>query len=257
MKACLLIHGYLGTPFELEPLVSPLESLGLAAHLVTLPGHNSSLAEFRRATFADWAAHAEAEYDSLAAEYEDVIVIGFSLGGALALHLAEERKPCAVVTLAAPVFPARAWPAQAAGWLSIFLPGKKNLRPCTPESQRFAPWQGYKDVVHPPHFYGMYKGFTGIRKKLANVEAPIMIFHDKRDRVVNVKNAELIARELSSERIELELTNIKENVTAHHVLVTHQESSTYIISRLRSFIASVLGLPEAPLLDKTQGFAHS
>lgn len=243
MTACLLIHGYMGTPFEMEPLVGPLEGLGLFVRLVTLPGHASSVENFRRSGFPDWAAEAEAEYDRLAAEYDNVIVIGFSLGGALALCLAEEREPKIVITLAAPVFPPGTWPAQLRDWLGIFLPGKKILRPHRPEAQGIAPWRGYKHVAHPPHFYSIFKGLTAVRKNLGRVKVPIMIFHDFGDKIMRSENAEAISREVSSERVELEVTHIKEDLTVRHIITTHRETRNYIINRMRSFVAEVCGLP--------------
>lgn len=243
MTVCLLIHGYMGAPFELEPLAAPLEDLGLTVRLVTLPGHDGRAEEFRRTGFADWAAHARAEYDSLIAQGHEVIVVGFSLGGALALRLAEEREPKAVVTLAAPVFPRAAWPAQARDWLEVFLPGKKILRPHRPEAQGIAPWRGYKNVVHPPHFYSMYKGFTETGKNLDRVTAPILIFHDRRDCIVNSRNAEAVAGAVSSARVELELLSIKEDLTVHHIITTHRETRTHVINRTRVFVADVCGLP--------------
>lgn len=248
MTACLLIHGYLGGPFEVEPLAAVAEGLGLPARVVTLPGHASTVDEFRSASFTDWADHAEKEYDRLVADYDRVVVMGFSLGGALALHLAEERSPAAVVALAAPVFPRAAWPVQLLDWSRVFMPGRRFLRkfaakrPCHPACQSIAPWRGYKNVAHPPHFYGLCKGFTSIGGKLDKVAAPLLIIHDARDRVVNCRNAEAIARGVSSARCELEITGIEENVTVHHVLTTHRETKDFVVERVRDFVASVCGI---------------
>lgn len=233
----------MGSPFEMEPLAAPLADLGLAVRLVTLPGHAGRVEEFRRSGFADWAAWAEAEYDRLAGEHGSVIVLGFSLGGALALHLAEVRRPLAVITLAAPVFPPAAWPAQLRDWLAVFLPGKKALRPQHPAAQAVAPWQGYRNVAHPPHFYGLYKGFGAVRARLGEIEAPILIIHDRGDRIVNARNAEAIAGLVSSGRVELEITRIDEDLTVRHVLTTHRETRDWIIERVRAFAAEACGLP--------------
>lgn len=243
MTACLLIHGYMGTPFEMEPLAAPLEDLGLAVRLVTLPGHDSSADEFRRTGFPEWAARAEEEYDRLAAEYDDIIVIGFSLGGALALRLAEERRPRGVVTLAAPVFPPKAWPAQLRDWLGVFRPGKKLWRPHRPEAQSVAPWRGYKNVVHPPHFYSMYNGFGEVRKKLGLITAPVLVIHDAGDKIVNARNAAAIAEGVSSGRVESHISSIKEERTVRHIITTHRETRADVINRVRAFVADLCGLP--------------
>lgn len=252
MTAALLIHGYLGGPFEMEPLAAPLEDLGLSVRLVTLPGHASSVDELRRSTFKDWRVHIEQEYDRLLAEHDEVIVLGFSLGGALGLHLAETRSPKALITMAAPVFPPDLWYRQIRDWLGVFLPGKKLLRPYRAEAQGIAPWQGYKNVAHPPHFYDMCKGFAAVRRNLGKITAPIMIFHDFRDRVIHSDNASAISWGVSSRRVELEVTHIKEPFTVCHIITTHQETQHYIINRTRAFVAEICGLPRPALWARTR-----
>ncbi len=38
---CLLIHGFAGSTFEMEPLAPGLEALGCTVDIPTLPGHAS------------------------------------------------------------------------------------------------------------------------------------------------------------------------------------------------------------------------
>lgn len=256
---CLLIHGYLGNSFELRPLAAPLEALGLNVRLVTLPGHDSTLEEFRRTGFTDWLRHVEAEYDRAAQEYERIMVIGFSLGGALALHMAETRNPLAVVTLAAPVFPARSALRQLFDWMRIFMPlsritGQEKVhRPGSKETQEIAPWEGYREAPPVSQFYGILRGFRRIGKDLRKVSAPILVMHDIGDRVVNSDNAMAIIARVSSKRCELEITRMREELTVHHLITTHRETKNLVINRVRAFVASVCGLPEPGIWQEDPG----
>lgn len=240
---CLLIHGYLGTPFEMESLLAPLEGLGLDTRMITLPGHASTVEEFKKTYYRDWLAHAVHEYELAAAEYSYVIVIGFSLGGALALRLAELYSPKAVITLAAPVLPPPGWPQQMRDWALMFLPlirlFKKELalRPWKPEAKKIAPWQGYEGVAHPPQLYSMFRGFKKTRKDLAKIDCPALVMHDLRDRVVTSINALAIASGISSAQHELAFTKMRENITTHHMLTTHQETKGVVAETICSFIA--------------------
>ncbi|MDL2306947.1 alpha/beta fold hydrolase [Desulfovibrio sp. OttesenSCG-928-C06] len=225
----LLVHGYMGTPFEMEPLAGPLEALGIQARMVTLPGHAASLKEFQKTNYADWLAHVEDEYTKARAGAEKVLLVGYSLGGSLALELAVRHKPDGVVTISSPVFPARAMPRQSRDWGLLLLPVLRffvkevPMRPGRPESREIAPWQGYEGVAFPPQLYSLYKGVTHTGKRLRNVSCPLLVVHDLRDRLVNAENALGIARGVSSEQLELRFTAVRENVTSHHTITTHRE----------------------------------
>ena len=98
--ACLLLHGFGGSPFEMEPLVPGLTSLGCTVDLPTLPGHDSSVGEFRRTFFPDWLAYAEDRYLSLCRSHKLVIPNGFSMGGSLALLMVVMAPGVPLITVA-------------------------------------------------------------------------------------------------------------------------------------------------------------
>lgn len=255
---CLLIHGYLGSPFEMEPLAEPLRNLGLDVRLPVLPGHCSSISEFKKNNFDTWRSFIEQEYDKAQAEYENVAVIGLSLGGTFALHLAECRTPVAAVVMDAPVFPYMAWPGQAWDWSKLFLPVVRKfytnavLQPWDEESYKIAPWKGYTKVVHPVQQLNMLKGFRRVRKNLHKVTSPVLVMHDARDRAVRPENFLCIVQGVSSERLDCEMTKIRENRTIRHVVTTHEETRDYIIGRVSGFMAEVCNLP-CPAPQASQG----
>jgi carboxylesterase len=95
----LLIHGFMGTPKELRPLGRVLADAGVPAHGVLLPGFGASggLATTRR---ADWIAGANDAWDEVTRRYRRTVLVGFSMGGAVALHVAARRPPDRLVLLA-------------------------------------------------------------------------------------------------------------------------------------------------------------
>ncbi len=251
--ACLLLHGYLGSPLEMEPLVRPLRDLGLDVRLPTLPGHDSTLAEFKRNNFDTWSRFIEAEYDKALAERGRVIVIGLSLGGTFALHLGECRKPAAIVAIDTPVFPPSSSLRQLWGWLRLFcdpvraLVGTSTFKPWSAESNAISPWRGYDKVFHITQIFNMFRGFNRTRQNLGRISAPILIMHDVRDEVVTSDNALAVMRGVASENCRLEMTKILENVTIHHILTTHEETGSFVINRIRTFVCAVCGLPQPAL----------
>lgn len=103
----LLLHGLFSTPKLLSPWVDTLESAGYRVHTPANPGHDPvDLEVLGRVTLSDYIANALAAYDALA---ETPIVIGHSIGGLIAQHVAAARDPKALVLLA-PVPPGVLWP---------------------------------------------------------------------------------------------------------------------------------------------------
>ncbi|MCM3666779.1 alpha/beta fold hydrolase [Mesobacillus subterraneus] len=88
MIGCLLIHGFTGAPFEVEPLARSLkERTDWKIAVPTLPGHGEELS-LRGITYDQWIGHAENELKALLKECDTVYVVGFSMGGLIASYLA-------------------------------------------------------------------------------------------------------------------------------------------------------------------------
>jgi pimeloyl-ACP methyl ester carboxylesterase len=103
----LFLHGMFSTPKLLSDWVDMLESVGFRVHTPVYPGHDPvDMAALSRVTLSDYIAHALAAYDAFD---ETPIVIGHSIGGLVAQHVAAAREPKAVVLLAS-VPPGVLWP---------------------------------------------------------------------------------------------------------------------------------------------------
>jgi carboxylesterase len=102
-RGCLLLHGFSSSPADFGELPRVLHAEGFHVLAPLLPGHGRSPADLRGTRRDDWTRAAEEAFDRLAERHECVDVVGFSMGGALALHLARARSPRRVV-LWAPFF---------------------------------------------------------------------------------------------------------------------------------------------------------
>lgn len=97
--ACILLHGFNSAPGELfDQAVKLADALG--AHLLAprLPGHGSETpTAMRGITAASWIGRVDAAYSLARSIANEIVLIGSSLGGSLALELASRREVAALV----------------------------------------------------------------------------------------------------------------------------------------------------------------
>src|SRR3954452_951284 len=86
----LLIHGFLGSPRELRPLAQELAGAGVTARGVLLPGFGADIARLKKVQAEEWLAAARAAWEEIRQGASRTTLIGFSMGGAVALRLAAE-----------------------------------------------------------------------------------------------------------------------------------------------------------------------
>jgi carboxylesterase len=99
------VHGFTGTPYEVRYLGGELARAGFTVHGLRLPGHGTRVADLDATRWTDWADAVEDAFDTLAMLCRRVAVVGQSLGGLLALHLASRRPEVAAVgSLATPLW---------------------------------------------------------------------------------------------------------------------------------------------------------
>ncbi len=90
--AVLLIHGFGGSPYDFKPLTDELEKQGIAFHAILLPGHGTSPRNLNNVSREELLSCSLNALDNLKEKYGEVSVVGFSMGGAIALNLAEKRE---------------------------------------------------------------------------------------------------------------------------------------------------------------------
>ncbi len=126
-RAALMIHGFPGTPAEMHPIAMHLHEVGWTVDGPLLPGFGEDIMTLDQRTNSDWLEVIEAHFLALRVDHEQVIVIGNSMGAALALQLAA-RQPLDGLILLAPF-----WQIQHVLWkllpvLKYVLPSFKPLK---------------------------------------------------------------------------------------------------------------------------------
>lgn len=123
----LLIHGFMGTPNEMRPLASELNREGFTARVPLLPGFGPDLGNLSRVGRKHWLSATQQIWGDLYGSGEADVLIGYSMGGAIALQLAKKYPPKRLI-LIAPL-----WKILGGDWrinlLPVIKPFLKNIRP--------------------------------------------------------------------------------------------------------------------------------
>ncbi|VEJ34747.1 Non-haem bromoperoxidase BPO-A2 [Aedoeadaptatus ivorii] len=117
-RAILLLHGNRASSGAMEPLAAPLSAYG-AVYVPDMPGFGESTYNHRLRRVEDYGAMM-AEFLA-AKELEDVVVVGWSFGGAVAMELAKQSERVSALVL-----------LSAVGVGGVTLPGLRG------EAQKYA-----------------------------------------------------------------------------------------------------------------------
>ena len=96
-RACLLLHGFMSTPADFGALPRALDEAGWDVVAPVLPGHATDPRRLEKVKADDLVSAGEEEFLRLRQKHPTVAVVGFSLGGAIALHLSARHAPDALV----------------------------------------------------------------------------------------------------------------------------------------------------------------
>jgi carboxylesterase len=98
MARLLLVHGLGGTAATMAPLATELAALGHDVATLTLPGHGTEPAALTEVGWEEWLEAVTAA----AALHQARVIVGQSLGAALALAMAADGGCAAVVAISTP-----------------------------------------------------------------------------------------------------------------------------------------------------------
>lgn len=205
MAGVLVLHGITATVATVRPLAEAFADAGFSVEAPLLPGHGTAPEDLEPTGFPDWLDAAAGALDSLAARSDQVVVVGHSMGGTLALALAVERRELAGLVLVNPFVDPPADPA-----LELL---RRSLR----NGQHQLPWQGaqaLKDGVAPTGYdtvataalLSLFEATAELAPRLGEITCPTLLMTGRHDRVVTPNHGDLVAASLSGpvERVVLE-----------------------------------------------------
>jgi carboxylesterase len=186
----LILHGFLGSPVSIAPWAHGIHQSGFTVSAPVLAGHGSNWQDLEDTEWRDWYQSAETAFLELKASCDRIFVAGFSMGGALALRLAEIRgSEIEGVILLNPSIGDKRWRFSLVPLLKYLMPSIKN---------------GPSDIAKPGapiHIYPRtpLKALDSLRAlwkrvvpDLYLVDLPLMIAYSENDHTVDPEWSQLI-----------------------------------------------------------------
>jgi carboxylesterase len=192
----LLSHGFTGSPTSMRPWGEFLAGHGLTVRVPRLPGHGTTWQEMNRTRWRDWYAEAEAALDDLLGRCDRVVVGGLSMGGCLALRLAQQRgRDVASVMLVNPAVASENRQLRAIPVLKWLVPSRPGIGN---DIKKPGVDEHCYSRVPLKALHSMMQMWRQTCEDLPKVTQPLLMFRSAEDHVVEPLSARLIAQRVSS-----------------------------------------------------------
>lgn len=210
-RGILLIHGFTGTTLEMLPLAEFFRGSGYSVSAPLLAGHGTTPEQLRRTSWKDWLYSAEEGYHQLLVSgCKAIYPIGLSMGGLLALKLAQKYPFRVMATLCSPIF-TRDERIKYTRYLRWMIPYKHRTEKKAPHiEQQILPYQRTPLAsLHQLHLL-----IESVKCDLPQIQTPIFIAQSGADETVDPKSADYIY----------------EHIGSHYKKKNHYPNSSHIIT---------------------------
>lgn len=199
MKGCLIIHGYTGGPYEVEPLAQYLQKhTDWHINVPVLPGHGEKLA-LEDVTHEAWIETAEDTLKQMYEICEEVYVIGFSMGGMIAAYLAANYDVDRLVLLATArkYICFRRLSSYIGRLIGVRFSGNLD------EDKLYTHYKSKIKMVPFRANIEFMRLVNETKQYLSDVHSPVLIAQGQRDMIVPARSAYYLDKEISSEHKEV------------------------------------------------------
>ncbi|MBD0292819.1 MAG: alpha/beta fold hydrolase [Jiangellaceae bacterium] len=227
----LLCHGLTGSPAALRQWGEYLAAAGLSVDVPLLPGHGTTWQELNTTRWPDWYAAAEQGFQRLRDRCDQVFLGGLSMGGGLALRLAEQHGPAVRgLVLVNPAISTKDWRLIALPVLSRFVPSLAAFSGdiAKPGQDEVAYNRNPLRAVH-----SMRKLWRHTIADLPRVSQPLLVYRSLQDHVLDDSSVRLIRSRVSSTDLTVvELRNSYHVATLDHDADAIFSGSLHFVRRL-------------------------
>jgi len=195
----LLCHGFTGSPHSMRAWAEYLADAGLSVSLPRLPGHGTTWQELQRTRWEDWFAEASRAFDELRVRSDQIFVMGLSMGGCLALRMAEvQGAAVSGLVLVNPSVTADTRLFAIAPLLKLFVPSLKAIGSDIKK-------EGVTELSYertPVRAAATLPGlWRSTQNRLGEISQPVLVYHSTEDHVVGPASLEILRRALPPDQL--------------------------------------------------------
>jgi|GEM_PF-724536 carboxylesterase len=231
--ACLLVHGFTSTTYDVRACGEYLAARGIATKGVLVAGHGTSPRDLAKTNLADWLNSVRIAYDELKKDYQTVYALGISLGGNFLVTLAQELDFSGLIFIGMPLKFKHEKPYRALYYayraLGINYQRKWYQKSLDPEIRKVRP--NYKSIplITAPE---VLKAIELSRETLFAVKCPVLAVQSTTDHAVDDETINVLKNSINTKDFEMLWVENR----YHVVLIDHGKEKTF--ERIYQFIAN-------------------
>ncbi|MFP4635866.1 MAG: alpha/beta hydrolase [Nitriliruptoraceae bacterium] len=199
--AVIVVHGFTANPVGTRPLGQRLAAEGYSVEVPLLPGHGTHHRDLGHTRYADWYATVEHLVDDLGERCEQVVLVGHSMGGTIALDLASRREEVAALAVINPLI------REPSGLMARLAPVLQYLAPYVPRQLAGLPSD---DIARPDVEESAYamvssraaqsllRELPRIRSQLGAVVQPLLVVRSPEDHTVSPRDPLIVLESVGS-----------------------------------------------------------
>ncbi len=188
----VFIHGFLGTPRYFDKML-PCVPENYSIYNILLDGHGGSFSDFAHTSKKKWINQVESLVVKLKKEYQNIILVGHSMGTLLSLEIYKRHKEkikklilfaCPLKIFLKPVSAINSFkaifeksdknnPVLEASFITHGVPFEKNL---------------FKYLTWLPRYFDLFSLSKEARKNVCFIENDCYTFFSKKDEMVSIKS---------------------------------------------------------------------
>lgn len=230
-----LSHGFTGSTVSMLPWAEYLAERGFAVRLPLLPGHGTRWQDLAVTRWEQWYQAFEAEYLELTRSTDIVFAAGLSMGGTLAMRLAEHHTPGGLVL----VNPALTFTDRRAPLVGILKYFMKTTKPIADDIQKPDVSEGAYELTPVAAVHQLRRLFLDTGRNLGRISAPTLLFRSVVDNVVPETSVDLIRRKIAGP---LEIVPLKHS---NHVATLDNDAELIFEQSVEFFLATAARTPGA------------
>lgn len=248
----IFLHGFKSTPLQFKELADYF-SKNYNVLVPLYPGHGTNKEDFKKTYFSQWYKHAEYIYLETRRKYKKVYLCGLSMGGTIALKLAEEfccdkkLSPDGVISISSPVFLNNLregilydYRLYIDRYISWFIKELKNkLNTSDKDGAINDVPSDYEPYDFPVQVHSLKMGMYETKKNLNKINAPLLLMHAKGDETVPFKNLNYIRKNVSSKMTMVREFDLTGWSHTKHIIINYNTTKNEVRKEIVEFLISL------------------